>query len=206
MCRYGRNATLSLTGSSEWDVIGICSVALITGQLFDIKWYPVTSNAGEIMFLFGVTYMVYLVQKDLSVTRRFAGFLHRSNVAFSNTPIDHSHDGDIAMTHMTHNGTSNGTNTQNPSSGAVAGSSTDHRTHHIPGVHHHHSSSGSGSGSHGNIASTLNFTTPSKPIPKPNTNLNLNSIPKENQDMSNAVNNSNIIVAVDTQTGNDANI
>lgn len=98
------------------------------------------------MLLFGVTYMVYLVQKDLSVTRRFAGFLHRSNLAFSNV----AHDTGLELTELN----------------SAAGAQPDHRHHHIPGIHHHHnptSNHGHAHGNaHGNVATTLNFTTPPK--------------------------------------------
>ena len=50
--------------------------------IFSIKVYAVTSNAGEIALLFGVTVLVFLVQEDFSLAGSFADFLRSSNVAF----------------------------------------------------------------------------------------------------------------------------
>lgn len=44
--------------------------------------YEVTSNAGEIVLLFGVTVLVFLVQEDFSLAGSYADFLRSSNVAF----------------------------------------------------------------------------------------------------------------------------
>ena len=44
--------------------------------------YLVTSNAGEIALLFGVTVLVFLVQEDFSLAGSYADFLRSSNVAF----------------------------------------------------------------------------------------------------------------------------
>ena len=79
---YGKNATLSLTGSSPWTVLGWASCGQIIGQIFGIHAYPSTSNAGELALLLGVSFIVLLVQRDLSITRHFAEFLRRSNNAF----------------------------------------------------------------------------------------------------------------------------
>ena len=46
------------------------------------KVYAVTSNAGEITLLIGVTVLVFLVQEDFSLAGSFADFLRSSNVAF----------------------------------------------------------------------------------------------------------------------------
>jgi hypothetical protein len=47
-----------------------------------VKVYAVTSNAGELALLFGVTLLVFLVQEDFSLAGSFADFLRSSNVAF----------------------------------------------------------------------------------------------------------------------------
>ena len=41
-----------------------------------------TSNAGSIFLLMGLSFTLYLIQKDLALAGSFADFLHRSNVAF----------------------------------------------------------------------------------------------------------------------------
>ena len=54
--------------------------------------YAVTSNAGEIALLFGVTVLVFLVQEDFSLAGSYADFLRSSNVAFLEhtlVPMDH---------------------------------------------------------------------------------------------------------------------
>lgn len=53
------------------------------GQCFDGSIYAITSNAGNIALLFGVSWMVKLVQDDLALAGSFADFLHSSNVAFN---------------------------------------------------------------------------------------------------------------------------
>lgn len=47
-----------------------------------MRVYAVTSNAGELALLFGVTVLVFLVQEDFSLAGSFADFLRSSNVAF----------------------------------------------------------------------------------------------------------------------------
>lgn len=44
--------------------------------------YQVTSNAGELALLIGVTFIVGLVQRDLVIAGSFANFLNKSNKAF----------------------------------------------------------------------------------------------------------------------------
>lgn len=84
--RYGKNATLSLTSTAPWTILGIAALCQVAGQIFGTPLYAVTSNAGELVLLLGVSWIVYLVQQDLSITRSFAEFLHRSNVAFQSRP------------------------------------------------------------------------------------------------------------------------
>lgn len=84
--RYNKNATLSLTTNTAWNTILITSLCQILSQIFGTTIYPVASNAGEILLLLGICWLVYLVQKDLSITRDFAEFLHRSNIAFKQLP------------------------------------------------------------------------------------------------------------------------
>lgn len=45
--------------------------------------YSVTSNAGELALLIGISGIVFLIQKDLALAGSFADFLHRSNKAFN---------------------------------------------------------------------------------------------------------------------------
>lgn len=85
--RYGKNATLSLTSAAPWTVLGYAALCQGAGQLFGVTYYPLLSNVGEVLLLAGVSWVVYLVQKDLSITRDFAEFLHRSNLAFQHIPI-----------------------------------------------------------------------------------------------------------------------
>ena len=52
------------------------------GQCFGSSVYHVTSNAGEVALLIGVTFIVGLVQRDLVIAGSFANFLSKSNKAF----------------------------------------------------------------------------------------------------------------------------
>ena len=57
------------------------------GQCFGFKIYAVTSNAGEIALLIGVSIVVSLVQRDLVIASSYANFLHKSNEAFAKVPV-----------------------------------------------------------------------------------------------------------------------
>ena len=53
------------------------------GQIWECPYYPTTSKAGELFLLIGITFNVFLMQKDLALAGSFADFLHRSNLAFN---------------------------------------------------------------------------------------------------------------------------
>ena len=114
--RYGKNATLSLTSTAPWTVLGVAALCQGAGQLFDVHFYPVTSNAGEMILLLGVSWIVYLVQCDLSITRNFAEFLHRSNLAFQDLPepVDPPHHTHTVVHHHHRNEVVNSTPQQLP--------------------------------------------------------------------------------------------
>jgi hypothetical protein len=52
------------------------------GNCFGTSVYQVSSNAGEVALLIGVTFIVGLVQRDLVIAGSFANFLSKSNKAF----------------------------------------------------------------------------------------------------------------------------
>lgn len=54
----------------------------VAGECFGTNVYQVTSNAGDISLLIGVTFIVGLVQRDLVIAGSFANFLSKSNRAF----------------------------------------------------------------------------------------------------------------------------
>lgn len=68
----------------------MASVCQAVGQIFDSRVYPLTSNAGELALLIGVTFFLYLAQEDLILTAHFADFLHQSNAAFSHAALRQS--------------------------------------------------------------------------------------------------------------------
>jgi len=59
---------------------------VIAGYCFSDTVYPVTSNAGELALLLGLTFLLALVQHDLQLAAGFADFLHQSNLAFQPLP------------------------------------------------------------------------------------------------------------------------
>jgi hypothetical protein len=78
--KYG--TYVALDNHSSWKFASFAIVGQIVGQCFGYKYYPVTSNAGEVLLLVGMTYLVYLAQYELSMAASYADFLHRSNSAF----------------------------------------------------------------------------------------------------------------------------
>ena len=56
---------------------------IVVSHAFSYKAYPITSNAGELVFLMSLTSLVYYVQEELSTAASFADFLRRSNQAFA---------------------------------------------------------------------------------------------------------------------------
>ena len=80
--RYGSSYTIGLSHLFKWKILIIAALAQAVGQIWDTEQYPVTSNAGELALLIGVTYFLHLAQDDLILTAHFADFLHQSNAAF----------------------------------------------------------------------------------------------------------------------------
>lgn len=82
--RYGKYHSLGLV--NRWKYFSFFGLSVIVGYCFSYSVYPVTSNAGELTLLLGVTGLVWFVQKDLYMAGTFADFLHRSNLAFTPLP------------------------------------------------------------------------------------------------------------------------
>ena len=80
--RYAKHCTLGISNNRYWRAIIPCSIFHVVGQFFGTNVYQVTSNAGELALLIGVTFIVGLVQRDLVIAGSFANFLYRSNKAF----------------------------------------------------------------------------------------------------------------------------
>ena len=81
--RYGNNLTIGLLHNRRWRLVIVSVLGQAVGQCFGGNVYPVTSNAGELTLLIGITWLVRLVQDDLALAGSFADFLHQSNLAFS---------------------------------------------------------------------------------------------------------------------------
>ena len=75
--------TLSFGYNRRWRLLLPCALAQAVGQLFGASIYPVTSNAGELALLLGLTNAVFLIQQELVLAGTFATYLHKSNLAFS---------------------------------------------------------------------------------------------------------------------------
>eukprot|EP00596_Hydrurales_sp_CCMP1899_P004203 CAMPEP_0119047864 /NCGR_PEP_ID=MMETSP1177-20130426/55450_1 /TAXON_ID=2985 /ORGANISM="Ochromonas sp, Strain CCMP1899" /LENGTH=253 /DNA_ID=CAMNT_0007022977 /DNA_START=427 /DNA_END=1185 /DNA_ORIENTATION=+ len=90
LIRYGLNLTLRVHRSRGFRSIIICSLAYAVSQIFSERVYPVTSSAGDIILLLGVTYLVFLVQEDFTLAGTYADFLRSSNVAFKEYDMTHS--------------------------------------------------------------------------------------------------------------------
>lgn len=80
--RYAKHCTLGISNNRYWRAIIPCTLLQAVGQCFGVRVYQVTSNAGEIALLIGVTFIVGLVQRDLLIAGNFANFLKKSNDAF----------------------------------------------------------------------------------------------------------------------------
>jgi hypothetical protein len=81
--RYGGNLTFGLVSKHRWKLLVPCALSEAIGHVFYPSVYLVTSNAGELMLLFGVTSLLNLVQDELGLASSFADYLHRSNIAFT---------------------------------------------------------------------------------------------------------------------------
>jgi len=82
--RYGKYNAMGLV--NRWKYFWPAAAVLITGYCFSDTVYPVTSNAGEMALLLGLTALVSLIQQDLGIAASFADFLHQSNQAFQPLP------------------------------------------------------------------------------------------------------------------------
>lgn len=80
--KYGVNFTISLAYNRRWRIIIPCIIAYTIAHIFGTKCYTTTSNAGSICLLIGLSFILFLIQKDLALAGSFADFLHRSNLAF----------------------------------------------------------------------------------------------------------------------------
>jgi hypothetical protein len=83
MSRYGAKMTISLNNNRRWKVPIPCALFYGISIIFADTLFPIMSNAGEVVLLFGTSYMLFLVQNDLSIVASFADFLHRSNLVFA---------------------------------------------------------------------------------------------------------------------------
>ena len=82
--RYGKYSAMGLI--NHWKFFWLAAACLVAGYCFSDTVYPVTSNAGELALLLGLTFIVHLVQTDLGSAAEFADFLHQSNQAFQPLP------------------------------------------------------------------------------------------------------------------------
>jgi len=84
--RYGKYLSIGLDNKLSFKIFLIFSLAICVGYCFDSNVFPITSNAGELAYLIGLTFLLYVVQNELSLAASYADFLHRSNVAFRSIP------------------------------------------------------------------------------------------------------------------------
>jgi hypothetical protein len=78
--RYGKYNALGLV--NRWKIFWLAVFGLVAGYCFDANVFPVTSNAGELAMLLGLTGLLWLVQEDLDLAAGFADFLRTSNLCF----------------------------------------------------------------------------------------------------------------------------
>ncbi|CAN0250661.1 unnamed protein product, partial [Ectocarpus fasciculatus] len=76
--KYAKHCTLGISNNRYWRAIIPCSIIHVIGQFFGTSVYQITSNAGEVALLIGVTFIVGLVQRDLVIAGSFANFLYKS--------------------------------------------------------------------------------------------------------------------------------
>ena len=79
---------MSVSYLFKWKMLYVFALGQVISQIFGTNVYHVTTSAGELGLLFGVSYFLYLAQDDLILTAHFADFLHRSNLAFSHVEGD----------------------------------------------------------------------------------------------------------------------
>lgn len=93
----------------KWKVMVFCAIAQTVSQIPSLNFYPLVSNAGELILIIGTTHLLYLAQQDLLMTAAFADFLHNSNAAFHQSP-HYSHEEEdvdaasIELTNLESNG------------------------------------------------------------------------------------------------------
>ncbi len=66
-------------GKLSWQLPLICVVGQAVGQCFYHSVHAVTSNAGNLVLLFGASWMLYIVQDELIRAGAYADFLYSSN-------------------------------------------------------------------------------------------------------------------------------
>jgi hypothetical protein len=76
------NSPFTITLAFSSYVVYLPVFLLVAGQIPGTSYYSVTSNAGELALLIGLTRMLQVVQDELYLTAGYAEFLHRSNLAF----------------------------------------------------------------------------------------------------------------------------
>lgn len=89
--KYAKHCTLGISNNRYWRAIIPCTAIQAAGECFGTNVYQVTSNAGNLSLLIGVTFIVGLVQRDLVIAGSFANFLNKSNRAFANVSTLGSH-------------------------------------------------------------------------------------------------------------------
>jgi hypothetical protein len=85
---YKYGVYVALTHNAQWKLIYFCVVVIVASHSFSHNAYPVTSNAGELLFLMSLTSLVYFVQEELSTAASFADFLRRNNNAFEQLEVE----------------------------------------------------------------------------------------------------------------------
>ena len=78
---YKYGVYVALHHNVQWKLIYFCVAIVVVTYSFSYNAYPVTSNAGELVFLIP-HFVGLLVQEELSTAASFADFLRRSNKAF----------------------------------------------------------------------------------------------------------------------------
>ena len=82
LCNYGASKTLTLHNPKSWRLLIISVILYLIGHSFNEKVFLLTSNAGEIALLYGVTASLYLIQKECYLASTYSDFLRSSNIAF----------------------------------------------------------------------------------------------------------------------------
>ena len=80
---YKYGVYVALSNNVQWKLMYFMVAIVILSHAFSYNAYPLTSNAGELVFLMSLTSLVYFVQEELATAASFADFLRRSNQAFA---------------------------------------------------------------------------------------------------------------------------